>query len=491
MSTGLMRHPHVRKALAWGIRDWRGPRYLAWGGALLALTSLVTLCYYANVAHPGVDPDTPAYLGQARHILDAGRFVDPARLPGYPTLVALVFLFTGRGNLGAVSALQAILYVLATLELYATLCLVIHRAWVAALIALPVAVNTHLLSYMRPVLSEGLALFLVMTLALALIIFLRWPGPLALVGVTSALLALFLTRPEWMYLPAPLFACLLLFASRRGLLRRLLPVAAVALGVLYGTLGGYVVLNRVENSCTCVTYISNLNLLGKVMEYRMEREAPPQYDHVTRLVAAHLARGDADPWNVIREDYPPLQRDYYALAGDYSLAIIRAHPVEFVAKSAPVAAATLTTVNPFRPIDPNGPFAPPLLLLNAAIETLMRFGLRFFPLLGAGWLVWALWPSRGVRRASPWLAEAMGLLALLGGYGLTLTVFGGYVYFARLRAPYAPLLLTVVWGSAVLAALWLGGRARIGGANAIAQLRKTALSRHPASSRSAGESIRR
>lgn len=462
MSTGLMRHPYVSKALARGKRDWRGPRYLVWGGALLALTSLVALCYYANLAVPGVDPDTPAYLGQAHHILDAGRFVDPARLPGYPTLIALVFLFTGRVNLGAVSTLQAILYVLATLELYAALCLVVRRAWVAALIALPVAVNTHLLSYVHPILSEGLALFLVTTLALALVIFLRWPGSRSLWGVTGALLALFLTRPEWMYLPIPLFAVLLVFAARHGLSRRLLPVAAVALGVLYGTLGGYVVLNRVENSCTCVTYISNLNLLGKVMQYRMEREAPPRYDHVTRLVTAHLARGDADPWNVIREDYPPLKRDYYALAGDYSLAIIRAHPVEFVAKSAPVVAATLTTVNPFRPIDPGGPFAPPLLLLNAGIELLMRFGLRFFPLLGVGWLVWALWPWHEARRASsPLVAEAMGLLTLLGGYGLTLTVFGGYVYFARLRAPYAPLLLTVVWGSAVLAALWLSSRALV------------------------------
>lgn len=455
MSTGLMRHPRVKRVRAWITRDWRGPRYLVWGGVLLALTSLVTIFYYANAPYPGIDPDTAAYLTQARHILDAGRFVDPARLPGYPTMIALLFLATGRGNLDAISVAQAVLYVLATLELYAALCLVVRRAWVAALIVAPIALNTHLLSYMRPVLSEGLALFLVATLALTLVVALRWPGPRALWGVTLALLALFLTRPEWMYLPLPLFACLLILAARRGLLRRLLPTALLALGLLYGTLGGYVILNRAQNGCACVTYISNLNLLGKVMQYRMEDEAPPQYDDVTRLVKTHLARGDADPWNVIREDYPPLKSDYYALAGDYSLAIIRAHPVEFVAKSGPVAISALTTVNPFRPIDPHGPFAPLLLAINAGIETLMRNGLRFFPLIGAGWLLWMLW----WRRKPSLLAEAMGLFALLGGSGLALTVFGGYVYFARLRVPYAPLLLIVVWGSAVLAALWLGGRA--------------------------------
>jgi hypothetical protein len=307
----------------------------------------------------------------------------------------------------------------------------------------------------RPLLSEGLALFLLATLALALVLALRWPGARTYWGVTLALLALFLTRPEWIYLPIPLFAVLLLLAWRHGQLRRLLPTVALALGLLYGTLGGYVILNRVQNDCACVTYISNVNLLGKVMQYRMEREAPPQYAAMTQLVSAHVARGDADPWNVIREDYPPLHRDYFALAGEYSSAIIRAHPVEFVAKSGPVADATLTTVNPFLPIDSQGPFAAPLLAINAAITTLMRKLLPLFPLLGAAWLLWMLW----WRRKPSVLTDAMGFFALLGGYGLALTVFGGYVYYARLRAPYTPLLLIVVWGSAVLAALWLGGRA--------------------------------
>ncbi len=455
MGAGLLRHPRIQKVMARIARDWRGPRYLAWGAVVLALTSLVTIFYYANMSHPGIDPDTAAYLRQATAILDSGHFVDPTRLPGYPSFIALLFLATGRGNLDAVSIAQGILYVLATLELYAALALMVRRAWVAALIVAPIAINIHLLSYVRPLLSEGLALFLLATLALALVVFLRWPGPPALCGVTVALLALFLTRPEWIYLPIPLFACLLTLAWRRGLLRRLLPTAALALGVLYGMLGGYVILNRVQNSCTCVTYISNINLLGKVMQYRMEREAPPQYDDVTQLVVAHVSRGDTDPWNVIREDYPPLRHNYFALAGEYGGSIIRAHPVEFVAKSGPVAAATLSTVNPFLPIDSHGQFAAPLLAINAIVTTLIHDGLRFFPLLGMGWLLGMFW----WRRKHSVLTDAMGLFALLGGYGLALTIFGGYVYYARLRAPYTPLLLIVVWGSAVLAALWFGGRA--------------------------------
>src|SRR5690242_15614283 len=106
MGGSLMRHPRVRRLAAWSARDWRGPRYLAWGAVVLALTSLVTIGYYANTAHPGMDPDTQAYLRQAVAILDTHQFADPARLPGYPTFIALLFLATGRGNLDAISIAQ-------------------------------------------------------------------------------------------------------------------------------------------------------------------------------------------------------------------------------------------------------------------------------------------------------------------------------------------------------------------------------------------------
>ncbi len=414
----------------------------------------MTIFYYANAPYPGIDPDTPAYLTQAGHILDAGRFVDPARLPGYPTMIALLFLVTGRGNLDAISVAQGVLYVLATLELYAALCLVLRRAWVAALIVAPVALNTHLLSYMRPVLSEGLALLLVATLALALVVALRWPGPRALWGVTLALLGALSDAARVDVSAGP---AVRLSADPGGAAR------TAAAAVAHGGSRARRALRNARRLRRAQSHTERLRLRHLHLECQSAGQGnavshggrgAAQYDDVTRLVKAHLARGDDDPWNVIREDYPPLKSDYYALAGDYSLAIIRAHPVEFVAKSGPVAIAALTTVNPFRPIDPHGPFAPLLLAINAGIDALMRGGLRFFPLIGAGWLLWMLW----WRRKPSLLAEAMGLFALLGGYGLALTVFGGYVYFARLRVPYAPLLLIVVWGSAVLAALWLGGR---------------------------------
>src|SRR5262249_27914286 len=148
-----------------------------------------------------------------------------------------------------------------------------------------------------------------------------------------------------------------LVAWRHGQLRKLLPHALVACLGLYAVLGLYIAANSVQNGCACVTYIQNLNLLGKIMDYRMQHEAPPQYDGLTRVLDAQLASGDSDPWDVVRGDYQPVKQDHFALAGQYSVAIIMAHPGEYLAKSVPVAQHVLISVTPYLPVAPSGPNA--------------------------------------------------------------------------------------------------------------------------------------
>lgn len=436
----------LERVRAWLASDWRGARYAPPAALLLVVTCVVTLGYYTNRPLVETDPDTSAYVRVAGQIAHSLNLVDDARLPGYPLFMALAFAATGWGNLGAVSVAQAILFVLAALEIYAIACLVLRNSWLALLVSLPVGISTHLLSFVKPILSEGLALFLVTSLALAVALFLRSFRAAALWAVAGCLLALFLTRPEWIYLPVPLFAYLLVIAWRRVQLRKLLPHALVACLGLYAVLGLYIAANAAQNGCTCVTYIQNLNLLGKVMEYRMQGEAPPQYAALTQVIDAQLARGDADPWNVARGDYQPVRRDHFALAGQYSMAIIMGHPGEYVAKSVPVALHVLVSSTPYLPIAPSGPNAGWLAALDALSQRIIAI-LIVFPFVA---LFWWLLLIRGAGHS--YAIEAMGALALLGFYGLATTALGAYVYYARLHTPYAPLLILVVWGTAVFAA---------------------------------------
>ncbi len=422
--------------------DWRGPRYVAWGVALAALTSLVVTLYYQAMPQVEFDPDTPAYLDIAANIIKHGQLVDVVRLPVYPLLMVLV----GTSHLTALSIVQAALFVATVVEVYVILCLALRRAWLAAAVAALSGANIHIISYVKPILSEALTLFFTTTVALAVILCIRRMSVRRVWVVALCLLLLFMTRPEWIYLPIPLFGYLLLLAWRRGLLRTVAPQAALAAVALYAVLGLYITINGVQHHFFGITYVQNINLLGKVMQYGMHDEAPARYADVQRLVDVYMAKGDTDPWDVIRAPYPPIQRDYFARAGEYALAIIKAHPLEYLGHSVVLGRDSLGTTESFRP----APHMPALDALQWLADAVMR-SLVWFPLLALLWWALAARPRGGIRGMGKESAEMMGALALIAFYGLTITTLGGYIYYGRLHTPFDPLLIAVVWGSVLLA----------------------------------------
>lgn len=446
-------HARVRRAAhhayAWLRSNWAGPRYAAWAGMLALVTLLVVAAYYANKPYPERDPDTPAYLYVANRYALHGWFVDAARLPGYPLFIRLVFAVAGANNLTALGVAQAVLFVVAVLEVYALLCLLLRRAPIACGVALLLGANPIVLSYAKALLTEGLALFLTVNVAIAVVLWLRRTTTPRLWLVGGWALALAMTRPEWVYVPIPLFALLLLFAWRRGVTRAVLPPALGAMLAFGAIFGLYVFANGQQNRCTCVTYIQNINLLGKVMQYHMQNEAPPQYADVTRLVDRFERAGDLDPWDVLRATYPPIQRDYFARADAYSVAIIRQHPLEYLVRSTPLAIESLSASVPFRPLAPNGAFASPLAALTALAQALM-WTFIVFPALALFWWGVLLLGPPAARRS--FVVEVMAALSLLAFYDLALTTLGGYIYYPRLHTPFDPLLIVVVWGSIALGA---------------------------------------
>lgn len=422
--------------------DWSGPRFFAWGLALVALSVVVVVVYYQAMPYIEFDPDTPGYTTLAQHIVKYGQLVDVMRLPGYPLLIVLV----GATHLAALSVVQAALFVAAVVEVYAALCLATRRAWLAAAIAALTGANIHIISYVKPILSEALTLFFTASLALAVMLCIRRMSVRRLWAVAICLLALFLTRPEWIYLPVPLFGYLLLLAWRRGVLRRLAPQALLAGVMLYGVLGLYIVVNGMQHNFYGITYVQNINLLGKVMQYGMHDEAPARYADVQRVVDSQMAKGDTDPWNVIRTPYPPIQRDYFARVGEYAEAIIIGHPVEYLWHSMLLGRDSLSTTELFRP----APHTPVVDALHWLADTIMG-SLVWFPLLALGWWVIVARPRADLTGIGREGSEMMGALALIAFYGLAITTLGGYVYYGRLHTPFDPLLIAVVWGSVSLA----------------------------------------
>ncbi len=406
----------------------------------------MVVIYYLN--HPKVElfNDTWSYLYGVDRIQTRGQLVNFWRLPGYPLFIVLVYACMGQGNLAAISIVQSVLFVLATLEVYILTALILRRSWLAFLVGLLVGSNVTLLSYVKPILSEAIALWLCVTLALAVVYFLYTLRVHALWLVTLCTLLLFMSRPEWIYLPIPLFAYLLLVATWRGKVRSLLLHAVLSVILLYAILGGYVYINTTQNHFPGLTWIQNINALGKVLQYHMQDEAPPQYANISRALDPYVARNLTDPYPIL-DRQQNLARDYAVLSGQYAQSIIEHHLGEFAVKSVPVAFSSLTVFYTESSIDAHGPRGKLLLQLQAAFHTLYNAN-ALFPLCSLLWLVLLCW--RRMRQMH--MVQGMGAILLLGLYALTTTTIGAYrgVDYMRIHIPFDPLLTVVVWVTLLL-----------------------------------------
>ncbi len=443
-------HRPFQSFIRWVITDWHTHKYLYFAVLLLVLTIIPTVAYYLNYPRPELNADTPAYLdvvGRAQ--AHPYSLVDTWRLPGYPLLIMLVYALAGQHNLMAVSIAQAVLFVLATMEVYVLAILLLRRAWLAFLIGLLMGTNLVLLSYVKPIMSEGLALWLLTTLVLAITYFIRTVQVRAFWLVVICLLPLSLTRPEWAYLPVPLFAYLLLVSVRRGRGRSLFRHVLVSFALIYAVLGSYIVVNTFLNHYPGLTAIENFNLMGKVLQYDMQDEAPPEYADISRELDIYVAQVGRDPYHVLPY-IPSLSRDNDLSAGNFSRTIIIHHPIEFVLKSVPILFSSLTSYYDSSRVSIPGPFAEPLAWLKSIHHTLYGWN-ACFPYCVVIWFLLLCWQ----RTRSHQTVLGMGAIVLVALYALIITTLGGYRFddYMRVHIVFDPLLILAVWGSLLIGAL--------------------------------------
>jgi hypothetical protein len=241
-------------------------RYVFLALLLTLLSSLIVTGFYLNHPRAEVLPDSWSYLYVVNLISNTGQLVNFWRLPFYPLFISAIYAVMGQGNLEAVSIAQAILFVVATLEVYVVAALVFKRAWLALIMGLLVGANLTLLSYVKPLMTEGIGLWLLVSLTLTTVLFLKTFRRRLLWLSMGWMLLLFMTRPEWLYLPPFILAYVLWMSHWKQLLRRFLPHAIAGLIILYSIAGGYIYINATQNNFSGTTWITNINMLGKILQ---------------------------------------------------------------------------------------------------------------------------------------------------------------------------------------------------------------------------------
>ncbi len=287
-----------------------------WVGVVLVAAAIGQWIVFHDGATPIVSSDGLLYLSDAHALPALQGLVDPRVPPGYPLLLAGIFIVAGRDNLDAVMIVQGVLFLAAILELYWLLASFgVHRVLCATVVSL-LAAAPWLVQWERFILTETISFWAVITLFVAYTQLLRRPtwGSALVCGAIGASIPF--TRPALSLVPAMLVLVLLL---RSVITRRVGGMNAPALTALlfglasYVPVGAYIAGNAAVNGCYCYTSISNLNLFGKIYEYGMKDfPADTQFAAIAENVRA------ADSINRFLESNPQFEAQNYAPLGAFA-----------------------------------------------------------------------------------------------------------------------------------------------------------------------------
>jgi hypothetical protein len=306
---------------------------------LLIVTGGVALVHvFALLHHPTTiaSTDGDEYLGVANSILTTGNFFDPLRTPGYPAFLALVFLIRGAHDITAVFVAQIALVIAATYEIYLLVARLTKQRYLASVTALLVGCNLFVLQWEFAIRVEALAFWTLVTLFLVAERLLHGLRPWALVLFGVLLFFAIMVRPFDILIPALMISALALRGIWIGEWRAHVLRLGLVFVLVYGAILGYTQLNGLVTGYAGLSYASNVNLLGKVMEYRLQDlPVSPELTPVQRDTAQYVQDQGSEPWSLTGRPWAfarqyGYDRDFYEPVGAYGRYVILHYPQYFV-----------------------------------------------------------------------------------------------------------------------------------------------------------------
>lgn len=294
---------------------------------VLAATTIGQIAALMQQPLSSVNPDTHSYVGAAKVIVRSpslwgklGHLVQPLRTPGLPALLAIVAQVSGQPNDTLVVMIQAAFAVATIFECYVLVARISQRRWVACIAASLIALNLYILSWERAIYTELLSYWSIVTVLLVFERFARRPrlstaALLALISFVSVMI-----RPFNVFLlPLLMVVLALRFAWLRELKRHWRPLV-LSSTLFFGGVLGYMSANASANGFFSLSWGSNVNLVGKVMEYGMQGDyVDPQYRStqadIEHFVAAYPSY-PPNPWDLPLDKYS--WANGYAPAGKYA-----------------------------------------------------------------------------------------------------------------------------------------------------------------------------
>src|SRR5262249_27490055 len=106
--------------------------------------------------------------------------------------------------------------------------------------------------------------------------------------------------------------------------------------IILGGVLGYSYLNGRINNVHSLTWTSNVNLFGKVMEYRMAGlSTDDKYRVVQEKAILWTNEGKYDPWNFAAAYTLNYAEEHFNVEGAFAWSVIERHPLDYLGNSIP------------------------------------------------------------------------------------------------------------------------------------------------------------
>ncbi len=339
------------------LRIWSSTAYLDWTliAFALLLGLIVRALYYIILGQDIVMvSDSWTYLNAAK-ALEKSFYLDVYRPPVYivPVLVSGIIFSWEKFYIGVI-IFQSLLSMLSTILIYKISLLIMAGRLTGFFTALVVNLSIAAYGWDFMVMTESLSIFFVTLITYLILAYFKEEKKILLYYLLGAVILAIFTKPFFIFLPPVILAIFvlnyLLGHSRK--LRVNLKTIAVGCIIIYTLVFGYSVLNFKVNGFLGMTSVSNVNIFGKILQYKMEYLGNNQ-DLKSDISCAYttttkdnLVGGTfLEPWGFLSQY--GWGKDNYGSLGKFSKSIILEHPFTYIKESIILSAGLLKNQCPF------------------------------------------------------------------------------------------------------------------------------------------------
>lgn len=378
-------------------------------------------------------PDSDSYINLAKLMQNKHIFTDTNRTSGYPLFIFLNDVIAGSVNYKIIVLSQSILMLIAAIEIYFISLYLTKNNYISLVAGLLAASNLYILSWERYIITEPVAYFCLVTTLFSLCWYLKKKSKISLSFLIFFCAYLVLVRPNYIFIPPLIFIFLISVSLMEKSLKKQWNKIILFITCVSFLVGLNVIGNVYYHHVASLSEIENRDLIGKILEYKMQDETSMKQFTKLKLDLDHYSKTGNDSPNIFLTEHPEYFVNNSSLMGKYSTDIISHHLFQYIQNTIPdfeqlwLSAPSVAEYVPFSPIT------------NLAFYTekyIYYFSYTFIPFA----IVIKIIQFYKRRRIED-LVMILFVLSLI--CNVFLVVFGNEEQFIRLRFPVDWIAITV------------------------------------------------